>query len=44
VERFDENGAMYHWKGIKAGDIVSNLFPEVSSADIFSYQEKLESH
>jgi hypothetical protein len=23
VERFDENGAMYHWKGIKAGDIVS---------------------
>lgn len=23
VERFEENGLMYHWKGIKAGDIVS---------------------
>jgi hypothetical protein len=23
VERFDENGAMYHWPGVKAGDIVS---------------------
>lgn len=25
VERFDENGLMYHWKGIKAGDIVSTI-------------------
>lgn len=25
VERFDENGAMYHWKGVKAGDIVSGV-------------------
>ena len=25
VERFDENGLMYHWKGIKAGDIVSTV-------------------
>jgi hypothetical protein len=24
VERFDENAAMYHWPGIKAGDIVSD--------------------
>ncbi|WWC67199.1 uncharacterized protein I206_101106 [Kwoniella pini CBS 10737] len=23
VERFDENGAMYHWPGVKAGDILS---------------------
>ena len=23
VERFDENAAMYHWPGVKAGDIVS---------------------
>ncbi|WVF66680.1 hypothetical protein IAT40_001421 [Kwoniella sp. CBS 6097] len=23
VERFDENGAMYHWPGIKAGDILA---------------------
>lgn len=22
VERFEENGAMYHWPGVKAGDIV----------------------
>jgi hypothetical protein len=22
VERFDENGNMYHWNGVKAGDIV----------------------
>jgi lipid-binding SYLF domain-containing protein len=26
VERFDENAAMYHWPGVKAGDIVSFLF------------------
>lgn len=25
VERFDENGAMYHWNGVKAGDIVRLL-------------------
>ena len=24
VERFDENGHMYHWPGVKARDIVSN--------------------
>ncbi|WRT63354.1 uncharacterized protein IL334_000259 [Kwoniella shivajii] len=23
VERFDENGAMYHWPGVKAGDILA---------------------
>lgn len=23
VERFEENAAMYHWPGVKAGDIVS---------------------
>ena len=24
AERFEENGAMYHWPGVKASDIVSD--------------------
>lgn len=27
VERFDENAAMYHWPGVKAGDIVGLIPP-----------------
>lgn len=30
VERYDENGSFYHWKGVKAGDIVSPLWASVS--------------
>jgi len=44
VERFDENGAMYHWKGIKAGDIVSPFTREADYGSLCSYKEKSRSH
>ncbi|RSH90499.1 hypothetical protein EHS25_001104 [Saitozyma podzolica] len=44
VERFDENAAMYHWPGIKAGDILSGkVRVPVEAANLMSALKDAES-